>query len=246
MSCCPKGSLGHLAPSESYVQKGTVVRFQDLDLYVVGSGETAVIVVYDIFGFNGGRVRQVCDSLAEQGHTVVLPDFYRGEAWDPANFPPPSFPDLIAWIQRVGGWDAVTKPDVVERVVPFLRNEKKITGKIGIIGFCWGASVAVASSQFEGLVHAVAGIHPSFVDEKLVSEATCPQLFCPAGNDAPTDPLKAVLDQKPFGDRCVYHPFPDMLHGWSVRGDLNDPTVARDVALVFDLVFSFFDKELKN
>ncbi len=64
MSCCPKGSLGHLAPSEGYVQKGTVVRVDDLDLYVVGEGETAIIVVYDIFGFNGGRVRQVPPSLS--------------------------------------------------------------------------------------------------------------------------------------------------------------------------------------
>ena len=188
---------------------------------------------------------KVCDSLAEQGHTVVMPDVYRGESWDPANFPPPDFSVLLNWVHQRGSWEAVVKPDLVERVVPFLKNEKKV-GNIGMIGFCWGAMICVRASHTEGLVQSIAGIHPSLIDADLVRDMTCPGLFCPAGNDPSFEPLKEVLDQKPFGDKCEYRAFPDMLHGWSVRGDLSDSNTARDVELVFDLVFSFFHKTLKQ
>ena len=38
-----------------------------LNIYRVGNGSRCVIWNYDIFGFNGGRTRQLCDVLGEQG-----------------------------------------------------------------------------------------------------------------------------------------------------------------------------------
>ena len=36
--------------------------------------------------------------------------------------------------------------------------------------------------------------------------------------------------------------FPDMKHGWSVRGDMNDPKAERDVKKAFNLALAFFRK----
>ena len=39
-------------------------------------------------------------------------------------------------------------------------------------------------------------------------------LIMPAGNDPDHTPLKEVLDKKSFGDKCEYHRFDDMDHGF--------------------------------
>ena len=42
-----------------------------LSIYRVGNGSRCVIWNYDIFGFNGGRTRQLCDILGEQGRDTL-------------------------------------------------------------------------------------------------------------------------------------------------------------------------------
>ena len=58
--------------------------------------------------------------------------------------------------------------------------------------------------------------------------AKMPILLMPAGNDPeallPGGELAALVEAN--GGRSV--PFPDMLHGWASRGDLQAPDVARD------------------
>lgn len=78
--CCPAGSEPQL--DTTYKGKGQDITYQDLPLYVVGTGHTkAVLVNYDIFGPNGGRTKQVCDQLADEGYLVVMPDYYHGDFW---------------------------------------------------------------------------------------------------------------------------------------------------------------------
>jgi dienelactone hydrolase len=45
---------------------------------VSGWFRQAVVWNYDIFGFDAGRTRQMCDLLAASGYLVALPDYYRG------------------------------------------------------------------------------------------------------------------------------------------------------------------------
>jgi dienelactone hydrolase len=63
---------------EGYQPSGKVVRVEDLDIYVVGSGDKCVVWNYDIFGFNSGRTKELADLLAESGFLVVMPDYFRG------------------------------------------------------------------------------------------------------------------------------------------------------------------------
>ena len=39
----------------------------DLPIYVVGSGSKGIIWNYDIFGFDSGRTKQLCDIVADAG-----------------------------------------------------------------------------------------------------------------------------------------------------------------------------------
>ena len=54
---------------------------------------------------------------------------------------------------------------------------------------------------------------------------------------------KGGLAQEVLGDALEIVEFPDMLHGWTVRGDLkSSKRVERDVKKAFNLVLSFFKK----
>lgn len=38
----------------------------------------AIVVIYDVFGFSGGRIKGCCDALAAAGFHVAMPDVYKG------------------------------------------------------------------------------------------------------------------------------------------------------------------------
>jgi len=65
----------------------------------------------------------------------------------------------------------------------------------------------------------------------LAAKAQCPFLMMPAGNDPDIyNPGTGALQVKlPAGSES--HPFPDMLHGWSIRGDMADAKIKRDVGI---------------
>jgi len=242
-TCCPPDSLPAGEPS-TLGQKGVEVEIGGgLRGYLTGHGESAVVVIYDIFGFNGGRVRQVCDQIGDAGFTVLLPDVYHGEAWDPANYPVTDYGPLFAFVGRVGDWETSVRADVFERVLPFLTHQKGVK-KIGFIGFCWGVSVVVRACAHGEPIHAGVGVHPSLTTTEMMDQVKCPILWMPAGNDPPLEPFKEVLSKKPFAEKCGYRLFDEMKHGWSVRGDLTDPAIHRDVDECFRLAIEFFKNNL--
>ena len=84
---CPTGAL-----PASYAKKGSYAPAgEDIDLgggtraYATGDPRwrTAVIVMHDVFGPDGGHHRALCDALAAAGHYVVMPDFYDGGSIEP-------------------------------------------------------------------------------------------------------------------------------------------------------------------
>merc|ERR1712213_153257 len=81
--CCPDNSWGKLN-NPDYKAKGVVEKIQEtnIDVYRVGKSEKCVIWNYDIFGFDGGRTRQMADFVADQGFLVIMPDYYRGTMCD--------------------------------------------------------------------------------------------------------------------------------------------------------------------
>lgn len=59
--CCPHGAhKKHLAEEKP---KGVVQQYEDLSIYCANKNksENVIIVMYDIFGFDSGRNKIVCD-----------------------------------------------------------------------------------------------------------------------------------------------------------------------------------------
>ena len=120
-----------------------------------------------------------------------------------------------------------------------------------LLGFCWGAYVVVKLSA-DPQIKAGVSVHPSHPkvigqleenEESVLKEIKCPQFFLAASNDSPTTKFDG-LGKQVLGDSLDVVEFPDMLHGWSIRGDLSDSKVERDVKKAFNLILSFFRKTL--
>ena len=116
-----------------------------------------------------------------------------------------------------------------------------------ILGFCWGSYVVVKMSE-SPIIKAGVSMHPSHSkiceqigenEELLLKNIKCPQLFLPAGNDHPATKFGGT-GKKVLGDALTIIEFSDMQHGWSVRGDLADPVVERDVVKAFNFTLAFF------
>ncbi len=78
-------------------------------------------------------------------------------------------------------------------------------------------------------------------EESLLKDIKCPQLFLLAEGDSPTTKFGGI-GKKVLGDALEIVEFPDMQHGWTIRGDLSDPVVERDVKKAFSLSIAFFNK----
>ena len=91
--------------------------------------------------------------------------------------------------------------------------------------------------------------HPKMVpqlnesEESWLKNIKCNQLFMPASGDHP-NAFPDGLAKNILNDMLEIVTFPDMFHGWSVRGDMSAPEVKRDVEKAFNLLLNFFHKYL--
>jgi len=92
-------------------------------------------------------------------------------------------------------------------------------------------------------LHAVGMVGGDYKD--LLAAQNCPVLVGSAGNDPDWTKPGAEWEKssaaKGFGQKSKFYDFPDVVHGWSNRGDINDEKVARDVNLAYDRVEEFFN-----
>lgn len=238
--CCPPGSWPAVLPPADYKPLGTEDKIDDLPIYTIGTGEKAIIVLPEVFGWNG-RLKGIADTLANEGFLVVMPDCHRGETAATQT-------DFGAWISKFS-WDAVISKDF-ERMFKWL--EGKGAKSIGAIGFCWGVWAFCKAASVGVPLKAGVGPHPSTRLEgmmggdelEMMKKVEIPVLLMPAGNDPDT--------VKPGGDVATAiaskggssHPYPEMEHGWASRGDVAVPAVKRDVEDCMKRAVDFFKSNL--
>ena len=248
-SCCPPGSLPALqedtARSLSGVVDGKIYYSPPPDPAATTRG---IVVIYDVHGFSGGRIKSVCDQLALAGFHVAMPDVYDGTNIGAqggfGNEP------AMAWLKQQSDYAGYLKA-ALQPAFDYLTAKGVAAGSIGAIGFCWGA-YGVVKLACDGSIKAGASCHPSlkigkmFFDEDeadQVKPTKADLLFCPAGND---DALYSdgTLKADAEGVEIAHRAFPDMAHGWVPRGDASDAAVERDVEAALKAVTDFFGARL--
>lgn len=161
MSCCPPNAEKYLAPDYSSV--GSVHRLDDgVEFYATGTpNKNGIVLIPDIFGWNGGRTRNVADYLAEQGFYVTVPKLLcpappSGEGTDGDGFMTLNMGTFLSEIAQYpfeGELDNdISNPlnifvnvlfyflseHLKPKIVSVMNHMKSVgVEKFGTVGFCW-------------------------------------------------------------------------------------------------------------
>ena len=128
-----------------------------------GKPRGALIVIMEIFGVNS-HIKAVTDDYAKEGYLAIAPALFdRVHRGLVIGYTPPDIEVGRAAMQKM------KLDDAIKDVGAALENVKS-AGKVGIVGYCWGGTVAWKSaSSVSGLACAIAyygGGIPGLIGEK--------------------------------------------------------------------------------
>ncbi|MGH8736598.1 MAG: dienelactone hydrolase family protein [Burkholderiales bacterium] len=135
-----------------------------------GTPRGAVVVIQEIFGVNS-HIRSVADGYAADGYLALAPAMYdRAQRGYETGYSQPEIQAGVAIMQKLD-WKQ-TLIDVSAAI-----ETVKSAGKVGIVGYCWGGTVAwVAACRRRGLACSApyyGGAIPNFISE----QPKCPVMF---------------------------------------------------------------------
>jgi len=238
-SCCISGHIHEGTPT------GVVEKIVGLDTYIAksdsGSKAKTIVLISDILGWTLPNLQLLADEYAKAGFYVYVPDFLNGDLIPTSmlNTVAPREPhkrsseqvaaDKAKTSEVLGPWlqrnpESVVRPRI-DKFLAHLRADGQ-TGKIGSVGYCWGALYTVGL-LIDGALDAGVASHPSFVTEAMFTSVVKPTQVNVGTNDifTPTkviSQIKAAMEQKlrvPFEVNVIE----GAVHGFAIRGDQTSP-----------------------
>ncbi len=199
-----------------------------------GQPRGAVVVVQEIFGVTA-HIRSVCERLADAGFTALAPAFF--DLVEPGV----ELPYDTAGMQR--GRDLANRVgldcavDVVDAAALALRGQGQA---VGVVGFCWGGTVAFLANTRLGLPASsyYGARNLPFLDEP----ARAPLMFHFGALDPhiPADAVAAHRAQQPQAQTFVY---PNADHAFN--RDPDPPWQPEAAALAWRRTLDFFTEHLR-
>lgn len=164
-----------------------------------GKPRGAIVVIQEIFGVNP-HIRSICDRLAETGYVAIAPALFdRSERDFQSGYSPDEIEHARSFIADAD-WDAMV------RDTEAARTAVADTGKVGIVGFCMGGTIAfLAATRLAGF-SAASGFYggriQAFADEKPL----CPTQLHYGSEDhgIPVDNVDSVRQRRPDCEIFVY------------------------------------------
>lgn len=196
----------------------------------------AVVVIQEIFGVNH-HIRAVCDRFAALGYVAIAPAIFdRLER----NFQSGYSPDEIAVARKFVAnpdWDAMLR-DTQAAI-----DAVKDVGRVGIVGFCLGGSVAyAAATKLSGLSAAISyygGAIVRFADDK--PKVATLLHFGEKDTGIPLSDVEIVRSKRTDVEIYVY---PGAQHGFSCDERASYDKSSADLAWRRSL--EFFGKHLRR
>lgn len=85
------------------------------------------------------------------------------------------------WLQRVGDWDLIVKPDLISIVDHYQRQGVR---EFAIFGFCWGGKVATLTAiHLSDRFKASGLVHPSSVTNDEAVDVNIPMYLMPTRSE---------------------------------------------------------------
>jgi carboxymethylenebutenolidase len=181
-----------------------------------GKPKGGLVVIQEIFGVNH-HIRNVCDRFAAQGYASVAPAvFDRIEPNFECGYTPAEVEHARTFIPRID-W-AKMMLDTAAAI-----GEVKSAGKVGIVGYCMGGSVAfLAAGKLDGLTCAI-GYYGGAIAKNADVKPKVPTLlqFGDQDQSIPMTDIELIKEKRPDVEVYVYK---GAGHGFSCdeRGSYNE------------------------
>ncbi|KAL1408645.1 hypothetical protein Q8F55_005458 [Vanrija albida] len=234
-SCCTSGHIHAGTPEGAFKQ------LHGLNTYVTGSGKDTIVFLPDIFGVYP-NAQLLADEWARLGGwRVVIPDVFQGDAvsLDHLNLVVPKAEILdkrteqgkqeqgAKTMELLGPWLGKHPQEVVWPLIEtFVKGVKAESGKVGVVGFCWGGRYAILlGGGASPLVDSVVANHPSFLSDADIAGVTkTPVAIFWGDRDeilpaAQLDGFEAVLTKNLGASKLLVKRYAGAVHGFTIRGD---------------------------
>ena len=174
-----------------------------------GKPNGGVVVVQEIFGVNA-HIRAVADGYAAHGYTSIAPAFFDFVENDvELGYDTPGMTRGKNLAMDVGLDRAV-------EAVASAAESIKSSGKIGVVGYCWGGTVALRAAQVLGLPASsyYGARNVGFLDQPLKA----PVIFH-FGADDPSIPPEAIAKQRAAWPNAPVYVYEDCGHAFNRDAD---------------------------
>ena len=174
-----------------------------------GKPKGCMIVIQEIFGVND-HIRDIANRIAANGYLAVAPCMQdRAQRGFETGYTPPEIEKARAMRGQVKNEDSLKD---LRATFDYLKSQN--AGKIGVVGYCWGGSLAwLAATEIDGLGCAIS-YYGGEVANNADKKAKCPVMFHFGEKDAsiPLDKVELVKQKQPDHPLYVYK---DAGHGFS-------------------------------
>jgi carboxymethylenebutenolidase len=164
-----------------------------------GTPRGAVVVVQEIFGVNP-HIRAVTDSYAAEGYTAIAPSLFdRVRRGVELGYTGPEAQEGFGYVKQLTDEQVLKDVSAAMAVV-------KHSGRVGIVGFCWGGKVSYLSASELPLACAVA-YYGGGIAQILDKKPKCPMMFHFGERDThiSLDDVAKVKAANPDG---IFHLYP--------------------------------------
>lgn len=184
-----------------------------------------IVVIQEIFGVTR-HIREVADQYAAAGYLAIAPALFdRVE---------PNVEVPYTDIQRAMGYLNAMNNDNVMLDVRAALERVRAAGKTGIVGYCWGGSVAYLAAARLDLDAAVA-YYGGGIDQHLKEKPRAPVMFHFGDQDTHI-PMTAVDQIKAAYPQGVFHLYPAQ-HGFNCTDRASFEPASSKLALERSLAF---------
>jgi carboxymethylenebutenolidase len=174
-----------------------------------------IVMVPEIFGINE-PLRAIAATFAAQGFLVLMIDlFWRHERHVAIDYNPEGFKRARDFHAAFSYADGTADADAA---VEMLRRHPGCTGKVGLVGYCLGGTLAYRAA-ITGKVEAAVGYYPTKVSQYFTETASVkkPLMMHLAEHDAltPDEVMAKVLPELAAHPQVTPHVYPDAGHAFA-------------------------------
>jgi carboxymethylenebutenolidase len=162
-----------------------------------GTPRGAVVVIQEIFGVTR-HIRAVADQYAAAGFTAIAPALFDRVERN-VDVPYTDMAKGYGYMQQL-------KNEQVMLDVQAAVNRLSLAGKVGVVGYCWGGTMAYLAAARLKVAAAVA-YYGGGIDKYTAEKPRCPIMFHFGEKDAHI-PLSAVEKIKAEVPEGIFHLYP--------------------------------------